>query len=416
MSILIKNILHQGKRTDVYVENDVFTVIGDNLSQGADTIIDGSNRAILPSFHNLHTHSAMTLMRGWADDMPLHTWLEDHIWPFEAKMTEEDIYNGTRLACVEMIKSGTTFCADMYMGGAMVAKAIAEMGMRALVGNVFFDFFDENLAQKTKREVLDRIKNKTIAAKNIEMMLAPHAIYTVSVESLCWLAEISKEFDLRVNIHLSETQKEVDDCVAQHGVRPVALLDRVGLLNNRLLVAHAVHLTDEEIALIAERDVVVAHCPASNMKLASGGFRYKEMAEAGVKFSIATDGVCSDNNLDMMGEMKLAALRAKEMYGDATITTAEDVFSRTTKLSAESLGMNSGEVAVGKQADFILVNLDDISMIPNSNLISNMVYSASPSVIDYTVCDGNILMAEGVVEGEKEIVAAVRNSMERLSK
>jgi len=416
MSILIKNILHQGKRTDVYVENDVFTAIGEGLSQDADTVIDGSNRAILPSFHNLHTHSPMTLMRGWADDMPLHTWLNDHIWPFEAKMTQEDIYNGTRLACVEMIKAGTTFCADMYEGGAMVAKAISEMGMRALVGNVFFDFYDEGIAEKTKAAVLDRIKNNTIAGERIEMMLAPHAVYTVSEESLRWIAETSKTYNLRVNIHLSETQKEIDDCIEKFGVRPVALLDRVGLLNDKLLVAHAVHINDEEMALMAQRGVVVAHCPASNMKLASGGFRYNDMVKAGVKFSIATDGVCSDNNLDMMGEMKLAALRAKEMYGDATVATATDVYARTTKLSAEYLGMNTGEVAVGKKADFIIVNLDDILMIPNSNLISNIVYSANPSVIDYTICDGNILMAEGVVKGEKEIIAAVRQSMERLAK
>ncbi|MDA3854469.1 MAG: amidohydrolase [Bacteroidales bacterium] len=356
----------------------------------------------------------MTLLRGWADDMPLHTWLNEHIWPFEAKMTDEDIYNGTRLACVEMIKSGTTFCADMYEGGAVVAKAISEMGMRGFVGNTFFDFFDPVKAEHMKKEVLLRIEKNVISGKNIEMMLAPHAIYTVSLDSLCWLAQVSKEFNLRVNIHISETQKEVDDCVAMYGVRPIELLNRAGLLNDKLLVAHAVHVNDEEIALLAERGVVVAHCPASNMKLASGGFRYNAMVKAGVKFAIATDGVCSDNNLDMMGEMKLAALRAKEMSGDVTVASAADVYERTTKLPAEFLGMNTGEVAVGKKADFILVNLDNILMVPNSNLISNIVYSANPSVIDYTVCDGNILMNDGVVNSEKEIVAAVRSAMERL--
>lgn len=416
MSILIKNILHQGKRTDIFVENDVFTAIGENLPQEAHTVIDGSSRAILPSFHNLHTHSGMTLLRGWADDMSLHTWLNDYIWPFEAKMTDEDIYNGTRLACVEMIKGGTTFCADMYMSADMVTKAISEMGMRALVGVNFFDFFDIEVAKKSKDEVMRYIENNIIQGELVEMMLAPHAVYTVSKESLKWLAEISQKYNLRVNIHLSETAKEIEDCVEMYGVRPVALLDSVGLLNDRLLVAHAVHVNDQEMALMADRGVVVAHCPASNMKLASGGFRYNDMVKAGVKFTIATDGVCSDNNLDMMGEMKLAALRAKEMYADATVATAADVYERTTKRPAEFLGMNTGVVAVGKKADFILVNLDDISMVPNSNLISNMVYSASPSVIEYTVCDGNILMEDGVVKGETEIIAAVRNAMERLSK
>lgn len=415
MSILIKNILHQGKRTDVYIENDCFTTIGDKLNLEADAVIDGSHRAILPSFHNLHTHSSMTLLRGYADDMALHTWLSDYIWPFEAKMRPEDIYNGARLACVEMIKSGTTFCADMYMGAEQVLKAFSDMGIRAFVGATFFDFFDEKRAVEMKQQMTAEYEAFNDYDEKIKLMPAPHAVYTVSEDSLRWLAEFSSKNNTLVNIHLSETQKEVDDCVEKYGVRPVELLDRVGLLNERLLVAHAVHLNDEEIKLIAERGVIVAHCPASNMKLASGAFRYDAMAKAGVKFAIATDGVCSDNNVDMMGEMKLAALRAKEMYADATIATADDVFSRTTHLPAEYLGLNTGKVEEGAKADFILVNMDDVAMVPNNNLISNMVYSATPKVIDYTVCDGNILMQEGVVEGEAEIIAAVRKSMERLS-
>lgn len=416
MSILIKNILHNDARVDVYIANDCFTQIEQHITCDADILIDGSHHAILPSFHNLHTHSAMTLMRGFADDMPLHTWLNDHIWPFEAKLTEVDYYNGTRLACLEMIKSGTTYCADMYMGTASVYRAFDAMGMRATVGSTFFDFFDETVADKMKQQLLADLD--TFVGKNdrITLMPAPHAIYTVSEESLRWLANLAKERDLIVNIHLSETQKEVDDCVAKYGMRPVAFLDSVGLLNERLLVAHAVHINDEEAELMAERGVIVAHCPASNMKLASGHFRYATMASANVKFSIATDGVCSDNNVDMMGEMKLAALRAKEMYADATVAPAQDVFDRATQLPARYMGLNTGEVAVGKKADFILVNLDNVAMVPNSNLISNMVYSASPEVIDYTVCDGKVLMAERTVEGEEEIIAAVRESMLRLLK
>ncbi len=414
MSLLIKNVWHQNRHIDVFVEHDSFSLIEEGIEQKAAMVIDGSHYAILPSFHNLHTHSPMTLMRGYADDMPLHTWLGDYIWPFESKMTDEDVYNGTRLACVEMIKGGTTFCADMYMSGEQVAKAIEEAGMRAFVGNVFFDFFDRKTTERAKEEVLQRIENNTISGERIEAMLAPHAVYTVSEESLAWLAELSETHGLRVNIHLSETEKEVRDCVKKYGVRPVELLRRVGLLNNRLLVAHAVHLNEDEMALLAERGVVAAHCPASNMKLASGAFRYKEMAAHGVKFCIATDGVCSDNNLDMMGEMKLAALRAKEMYEDATLAPAQEVFDRATRLPGEYLNLNTGAIAVGKKADFILVKLNDVLMVPNSNLISNMVYSATPSVIDYTVCDGNILMEKGVVKGEEEIIAAVRQSMKRL--
>jgi len=414
MSILIKNILHQNKRQDIFIEKDRFTQIGEDLNLSADTLIDGSHRAILPSFHNLHTHSPMTLMRGYADDLALHEWLNDYIWPFEAKLTDEDIYNGTRLACVEMIKSGTTFCADMYTGTDQVLKAFSDMGIRALVGTTFFDFFDPERAEKMKQTMSEEYEALKDYDEKIQIMPAPHAIYTVSEESLRWLAAFSEKHHTWVNIHLAETQKEVDDCVAQYGVRPVALLDRVGLLNERLLVAHAIHLNDEEIALLAERGVVVAHCPASNMKLASGAFRYDAMVKAGVKFAIATDGVCSDNNLDMMGEMKLATLRAKEMYADATVAPAADAYARTTRLPAAYLGLETGEIAVGKKADFILVNLDDLRMIPNHNLISNMVYSAAPDVIDYTVCDGQILMAEGQVKGEEEIVAAVRSSMARL--
>lgn len=415
MSILIKDILHNNQRTDIYIADDCFTQIEQGIDRDADTVIDGSQRAILPSFHNLHTHSAMTLMRGYADDMPLHTWLNDHIWPFESKLKDEDYYNGTRLACLEMIKSGTTYCADMYMGTEPVFRAFSEMGIRASVGSTFFDFFDEKVAAKMKLQLetdFDKFYNKN---DKLALMPAPHAIYTVSEDSLRWLANFAQERDLIVNIHLSETLKEVEDCVEKYGMRPPAFLDKVGLLNENLLVAHAVHINDDEAALLAERGVMVAHCPASNMKLASGSFRYLAMADAGVKFSIATDGVCSDNNVDMMGEMKLAALRAKEMYGDATVAPAQDIYDRATKLPAQYMGLNTGEIAVGRKADFILVKLDDVKMVPNNNLISNMVYSATPEVIDYTVCDGNILMAERKVQGEEEIIAAVRTSMLRLN-
>lgn len=415
MSVLIKKVRLNGEVVDVLIRGNRFDSIGTDVDSTADVIIDGSGKAILPSFHNAHTHASMTLLRGYADDMDLHTWLSEHIWPFEARLTEDDIYWGARLACLEMIKSGTTFFADMYWHWKGTARAVTEMGMRAALSAAFFDFDDPARAEAMKRQVMDLHAASAAYPDRIQFILGPHAIYTVSSDSLRWLGEYAARHGLLVHLHLSETQKEVDDCLARHGLRPVEYLHSLGLLAPNLILVHAIWMTGDEMDLLARHGVQVVHCPASNMKLCSGRFDYAAMKAHGVAVALGTDGCCSNNNLDMMEEMKVASLLAKVTSMDPTALPAQEALDAATVVCANMYGLDSGRIATGKLADCILVDLDDVRMVPGHHLVSNLVYSASSSCVDTTICDGRVLMLGGRVEGEKEILTQVRATLARLA-
>jgi len=408
MNLLIRNVQLDGKTTDLLIEGNRFKAIGVGLAVGAEQIIEGEGKAILPTFVNMHTHASMTLMRSYADDLDLHDWLENHIWPMEAKLNEEDIYHGARLACLEMIKSGTTCFNDMYWHYRGIARAVEEMGVRAVLSSVFIDFNDATKAAE-QRELSTRLHWETKQySDRIGFALGPHAIYTVSKESLKWAAGFAEENNLPIHIHISETQKEVDDCLALYGLRPVQWLDKIGLLGPNVIAAHVIHVTDEEIGILVRNGVKVVHCPASNMKLASGGFPFKKMRAKGVEISLGTDGCSSNNNLSMMEEMKIAALLAKLKHNDPTMLPARTAFEMATVNGAKALGLECGEVAVGKLADCMLVDLSNHRLVPGYHLEDDMVYSADSSCIDTVICDGRILMQGGCIEGEEEIVAEAR--------
>ncbi len=408
MNLLIRNVQLNGQATDVLIEGNRFKAIGTGLEAGAEQIIEGEGKAILPSFVNMHTHASMTLMRSYADDLDLHDWLENHIWPMEAKLGEEDIYHGARLACLEMIKSGTTCFNDMYWHYHGIARAVEEMGLRAVLSSVFIDFSDPAKAAE-QRELSTRLSGETKQySDRIGFALGPHAIYTVSKESLKWAARFAEENDLLIHIHISETQKEVDDCLALYGLRPVQWLEKIGLLGPNVIAAHVIHVTDEEIGILARNAVKVVHCPASNMKLASGGFPFKKMEAKGVEISLGTDGCSSNNNLSMMEEMKIAALLAKLKHNDPTLLPARTAFDMATVNGARALGLECGEIAEGRLADCMLVDLSNHRLVPGYHLEDDMVYSADSSCIDTVICDGKILMQDGRVEGEEEIVAEAR--------
>ncbi len=415
MSILIKKVRLLGAVVDVLIQGNRFDSIGSNLDAQADVVIDGSDKAILPSFHNAHTHAAMTLMRGYADDMDLHTWLSQHIWPFEAKLTEDDIYWGAKLACLEMIKTGTTFFADMYWHWRGTARAVEEMGVRAALSAAFFDFGDQGRAESMKQQVMNLHAASTGYSDRITFILGPHAIYTVSSDSLQWLGRYAAEHGLLVHTHLSETQKEVEDCIREHGLRPVQYFEKLGLLAPNLILAHAIWMTAEEMALLAKYGVQVVHCPISNMKLCSGQFDYAGMQRHGVKVALGTDGCSSNNTLDMFGEMKTASLLAKVTAMDPTLCTAQEAFDIATVHGARMYGLDGGRIVTGKLADCMLVNLDHVQLVPGHNLISNLVYSDNGSCVDTTICNGRVLMTGGRVEGEEEIIRQVRNVMARLT-
>ncbi|MBP5364389.1 MAG: amidohydrolase [Bacteroidales bacterium] len=410
-TILIKNVSLDGKPTDIYIEGNRFKKIGGAASQqAADTVIDGSGMAIVPPYYNAHTHASMTLMRGYADDIELFRWLNEYIWPFEAKITERDIYIGAKLACLEMIKSGTVFFNDMYWHCDNVWRAVDEMGMRACLGMTFVDSLDEK----------DIAYNFDLLQKNgtsdrIEYSVAPHAIYTVSEQLWHRCAEQARRVGARLHFHLSETRKEVDDCMAAHGTTPVRWLDKLGILGPDCIAAHVVHVDDEELALLRERGVTIVHNPISNMKLASGYFPTKRVIRSHCLVTLGTDGCSSNNNLDMREEAKVAALMAKCNYGPQTLPV-DMVFDWATRNGARAFGIDAGEIAEGKLADAMLIRLDNERMVPCHNLISNLIYSVSNEAVDTVICNGRILMQGRRVAGEADIVAEARECCERIER
>jgi 5-methylthioadenosine/S-adenosylhomocysteine deaminase len=413
MGLLIRNVQLNGRDTDVLIEGNRFGRIGKNLAVAAKQVVEGEGMALVPTFVNAHTHASMTLMRSYADDLELHDWLSNHIWPLEAQLDEEDIYRGARLACLEMIKSGTTCFNDMYWHFHGVARAVEESGMRAVLSSVFIDFNDEAKAAEQRELTVKLFKESKKYSDRIGFALGPHAIYTVSEASLRWAKSFADEHGLLVHIHASETEKEVADCAALHGLRPIQWLEKIGFLGPNVIAAHAIHADDEEIGILAARGVKVVHNPVSNMKLASGSFPYGRMLAQGVEISLGTDGCSSNNNLDMLEEMKIAALHAKLVHNDPTVLPAGAAFEMATAGGANALGLDCGKIAVGKLADCMLVDLSNHRLAPGYELIADLVYSADASCIDTVICDGKILMQGGRVDGEEEIVAAARQYARR---
>lgn len=414
MEILISDVLHEGRIVDVLIRENRFAAIGSLQDDYAGMRIDGSGKAILPSLMNGHGHAAMTLLRGYADDMPLETWLQKHIWPIEAKLSEEDVYWGTKFACLEMIKTGTTFFADMYWHFPGTARAVDEMGMRAALSAAFFDFGDPKKAREAKAQVEALHASCAGYSDRIRFMLGPHAIYTVSADSLRWADAYARDHDLLVHMHLAETRTEVENCIKDHGISPVEYLEKLGLLSSRFIGCHCVWLTDKEADLLAARGVHVVHNPISNMKLSSGAFAYDVLARKGVNIGLGTDGCASNNNLDMFEEMKMAALLAKVQSKEPTTLGAPEAFAMASVNGAAMYGIECGEIREGMLADCMLVDLDHPQLVPNHNLMSNIVYSANGDCVDTVICNGRVLMQHRQVPGEEEILAGFRGCVERL--
>ena len=408
MSILLKQVQHEEQTVDVLIDGNRIKMIGDCSGQTAETVLDGRNKAILPTFHNAHTHAAMAYMRSYADDLELFTWLNDHVWPLESKVTEADVYDGARLACLEMIKSGTTFFNDMYWFWHGTARAVDEMGLRAALSAVFIDFDDPVKAKAQMEQNEHLFTERTRYSDRVIFQLGPHAIYTVSEKSLRWCKEFADEHGLMIHIHLSETQKEVADCIAKHGMRPADYLDSIGFLGPNVAAAHCIWIEKSEMNLLAERGVKALHCPSSNMKLASGKFRFTDAVNAGMQVAIGTDGSASNNCLDMGSEIKMAALLEKHFTGNTTVLNAQTAWHAGTRACAEFYGLNSGIIAEGALADCMLVDLNNERLVPGHHLIADMVYSADSSCIDTVICNGKILMQDRRVEGEEEIIAKGR--------
>ncbi len=383
-----------------------------DAAHSASRILDASGCVILPGLVNAHTHAAMTIFRGLADDLPLMDWLQNHIFPAEQKLTEEWVYWGTLLACAEMILSGTTTFCDMYLFEHKVAEAARDAGMRALVGEVLYDFpsphygpienglrFTESLIEEWRSDPLVRIA------------IEPHALYTCSPQLLRQCHEISQRHGVPLIIHLSENMPEVEQIQTRYGVRPVAHLENLGLLGPHLIADHCVALDEKDMELLAKRDVQVVHNPESNMKLASGIAPVPRLLEMGVNVALGTDGCASNNDLDMMGEMDSCAKLHKVATLDPTALPAATVLRMATRNGARALGLEGrvGELSPGMLADIIVVDFRKPHLTPVYEPVSHLVYAAGRADVRHSVIHGRVVM-----EDRRILTMDIHEVMERV--
>jgi 5-methylthioadenosine/S-adenosylhomocysteine deaminase len=404
---------HDGRPVGLRTDGEgAIARLGPNVvPEPGDEVIEAEGMALVPGLVNGHTHAAMTLFRGYADDLPLMEWLERHIWPAEARLEAEDVYWGTRLACAEMIRTGTVRFWDMYWQPGATARAVADAGLGATIGAPLIDANGGGV-DGLRRAAEDGLAELEGASGAVTPSLAPHAIYTVSPESLEWIAGHAARTGVPVQIHVSETEREVLDCIAAHGLRPVELLDRCGLLGPGTVLAHAVWLDDGERELIAQHGATVVTNPVANMKLAVGGaFDLAAANRHGIPVGLGTDGAGSNNSLDLLADAKHLALLQKHEAADASAAPADDVLAIASGARAPLLGGTA--LAEGAPADFLLVRTDRPELGLGA-LSAGLVYASSGSVVDTTVVGGRVLMRGGRIDGIEEIVARARERAGRL--
>lgn len=420
-SILIKDttILSDSiiKGSVLVVDNKIEEISINLVDKDADIVINGQNKITMPGLINTHSHVAMTLLRGVGDDQDLQTWLNEYIWPREAKLNEELVYAGSKLAMAEMIKTGTTTFNDMYFYMEKTAKAVEESGMRALLGYGMIDLFDEKKRKSELNETkkfIDKCHNT--ADGRVQVAVAPHAPYTCSEEILKESKKLADTHNLKLHIHVSETKQEVTDLQKERNETPFEYLNNIGLLDENTIAAHGVWTTPEEMKILKEKDVSISHNPSSNMKLASGIAPVNNYIKNGINVGIGTDGVSSNNNLDMFSEMKLTALLQKVNTLDPKVLPAKETFDMATKNGAKALGVNSGKIKEGKLADIIIVNTNVPHMTPVRNPLSNIIYSALGTDVDTVICDGKILMENKELKtiNEKEVISDAINAAAEL--
>jgi 5-methylthioadenosine/S-adenosylhomocysteine deaminase len=426
-TILIKNALilspntnFEGKQS-LLIKDDIIAEIAPEIDESdVEKIIDAEGKILLPGLINTHTHLSMTLFRGLADDLSLDSWLNDHIWPMEANLNGDYCYIGALLGAVELIKSGTTTFSDMYFYMEDVARAVDEAGIRAVLSYGMIDFGDAERRENEIKENLDLFKNcNGMADGRIKVFFGPHSPYTASEELLIKVRELADEYNMGIHIHVSETEKEINDVSEEKGLRPFEYLDKIGFLGPDVVAAHCVWLSDEEIEIIKKNNVKVSHNPCSNMKLASGISPVSKLIENDICVSIGTDGASSNNNLDLIEELKTASLLQKVSTLDPKVLNSDESVAMGTIKGAEALALDDeiGSIEVGKKADIILIDTNSANMVPDSSsLSSNIIYSANGSNVDTTICNGKVLMENKklVVLDEEEIYRKARKAIKEL--
>ncbi|WP_025677812.1 amidohydrolase [Paenibacillus massiliensis] len=381
------------------IEDSRITYIGPTIPDGEENtpVVDGKGLLFLPGLVNTHGHAAMSLLRGYGDDMVLQQWLQEKMWPMEGKFTSTDVYWGTSLSVLEMLKGGTTTFLDMYDHMDEVAKVAEQSGIRACLMRGAIGLCSEEEQRTKLNEAVAFAKNwHGKADGRITTMMSPHSPYTCPPAFIEHFVQAAHDLNLPLHTHMSETLAEVEQNVREYGARPVEHLQKLGFFSRPSLVAHAVHLNDEEIQVLAQYDVGVSHNPGSNLKLASGVARVPDLLRAGVKVSLGTDGPASNNNLDMFEEMRLAALIHKGVSGDPTAVPAAEALRMTTEYGAVSIGLKEvGVLAAGNKADFIALDMNQPHFLPRTDLISHAVYSASAKDVVHVWVDGKQVLKDG---------------------
>ena len=413
MALTLTNATLDGAPTALRAEGGVITQLGpDVVAHAGDEVLDGQGLALVNGLINGHGHAAMTLFRGYGSDLQLQEWLEHMIWPAEARLTTDDIYWGTRLAAIEMIRSGTTHFYDMYWHPEVVARAAEDAGIRATVGAPLLDGLNPAGISALHDAALDSLDALADAGPLVNASITPHALYTVSEDSLAWVGQLAADRDLVVQMHLSETRREVDDWMKEHDERPAIFADRFGLLGPRTLLAHGCQLDRAELELVAERGATVISNPVSNMKLAgSDAFPYPLARACGVAVGLGTDGASSNNGLDLFADTKVFALLQKHAAGDPTAITAAEALELAQGRRSPQLG--GRPIEVGAPADFLLIDTRLPSLNPGP-LTENLVYAPVSDMVHTTVVHGRVLMHDRVIDGADEIVAEAHARADRV--
>ena len=408
MTILLQNVKLNNQTTDILISDNIFKKISPNQPTTSYTVIDCNNFAILPAFYNTHSHAPMSIFRGISDDKNLFDWLNNDIWPREAKLTPEMVYTATKFSILEMIKTGTVFFSDMYFFSEAILQAVSDMGIRAAVSFCSCDLFDKQKLQTEIKKTEQFLNTPNPAPELIKKVLSVHAIYTASDDLFRYNAKLAEELNTNLHIHACETQKEVDDCISKYNHTPIQHLDYLGTLSDKTTLAHSVWLNDTDINILADKKTWLCTNPTSNLKLASGIFMLNKLLDKGCRITLGTDSMASNNSLSMLSEMKICALLAKIAANDPTAGSAQTIFEIATRNGAQAFGLNAGHITEGALADCILVDLNNHLLAPEYNLISNIVYAADSSCIDTVICNGKILMQNHHIPGEEKIIEDIK--------
>ena len=377
-------------RANIYIENDKISYIGNRDDFKSDTIIDGENFLTMPGFVNAHTHVAMTLFRNYGPETDLMTWLNDYIWPLEDKLKAEDVYYGSKLALLEMIKAGTTSFADMYFYCEETARACKEINMRAQISRGLA-IPDKNFSKiKENIDLANTYKNDDL----IDIGLGPHAVYTADLDYLKKISDYAQEYKLPIHIHLSETKKENEDCYKKYNMSPTELFEKAGIFKNKTIAAHGVYLSDNDLDIIKENNVSIVHNPSSNLKLSSGFLDLARLIDKGINVCLGTDSASSNNKLSILREMEVSMLVSK-LYSSRPISYIE-MLKMATINGAKALGLDTvGMIKESYKADLIMIDINNENHTPYNDILSSLCFSTYESDIKNVIIDGTIVYKDG---------------------